>query len=190
VTNEENARLTASLNKNTAKWNEREKEWDKLKKMEREFDYQRNQNINLHQSIESYEARYNELKKYCIKIEAAYNKFVTIKKKSTAESRVFEDNKEEKEIQSKFAELNKKVNDCEINYYKQQIEELQEEKNFVTIYFDRKLREEKDKIYDSKDLNEEEKKQSTASKEREIEKGVADKMEELNNKISKLSKIY
>jgi hypothetical protein len=163
VTSEENVRLTATLNKGTEKWKEREKEWEKLKKMEREFDYQRNQNINLHQSIESYESRYNELKKYCIKIESAYNKFVSSKKKSGKESQLLDD-REEKEIQARFVELNKKVNDCEVNYYKQQIDELQEEKNFVGIYFDRKLREEKDKIHEAKELSEEEKRQSTIAK--------------------------
>lgn len=148
--NEEIAKMTATMSKNVGRWNEREKEWEKLKKMEREFDYQRNQNINLHQSIEAYEHRYNELKKYCIRIESAYNKFVSAKKKSGTESRLMDDDKEEKQIQSKFIELNKKVNDCEINYYKQQIDELQEQKNFLSIYYEKKLREDKDKIFDSK----------------------------------------
>jgi len=41
---------------------------------------------------------------------------------------------------------------------------LAEEKTFVSLYFDRKLREEKDRIADLKDYNEEEKKDMTFQK--------------------------
>lgn len=70
------------------------------------------QNINLRQSIESYESRYNELKRYCQKLEVAYNRFVTAKRRSGTESKIFDDGKEDKEIQEKFMELSRKVNDC------------------------------------------------------------------------------
>lgn len=54
------------------------------------------------------------------------------------------------------------------------------------IYFDRKLRDEKDKIHESKTFTEEEKRAAILAKEQEIERNIAEKMEEINAKILKL----
>lgn len=54
------------------------------------------------------------------------------------------------------------------------------------IYFDRKLRDEKDKIHERKTFTEEEKRAAILAKEQEIERNIAEKMEEINAKILKL----
>jgi hypothetical protein len=63
---------------------------------------------------------------------------------------------------------------------------LNEEKSFAMIYFDRKLRDEKDKIHESKTFTEEEKRAAILAKEQEIERSIAEKMDEINAKIMKL----
>lgn len=71
-----------------------------MRKLEREYEYLKNQSSNLKQSIDGYEARYGDLKKYCLKIEAAYSKFVSKQKKGGFSSGDYE---EDKEIHGKFA---------------------------------------------------------------------------------------
>lgn len=153
----------------SAKIKEWERDLDRLRPMEREYEYLKNQNLTYSKSIESYQSRYNELKKYCIKIEAAYSKFVANKKKNSGliesgKLSIIDDNKQDKEIQEKFIDLSKRMNDCELTYYRQQIQDLNDQKTFIGIYYDRKWREERDKINEAKDMNEQEKKNAIVAK--------------------------
>ena len=71
---------SAQNQKVLTKMKELEKENERLKRLEREYDYLKNQNAAFKQSIDNYEARYNDLKKYCLKIEPAYMKLASNKK--------------------------------------------------------------------------------------------------------------
>ena len=62
------------------------------------------------------------MKNYCLKIDKAYNSYMT-GKKSGLKSSAHDD----KQIEEKFMELNKKVDDCQVSYYKEQIDGLVDE---------------------------------------------------------------
>ena len=53
------------------------------------------------------------------------------------------------------------VNECELSYFQQQIDGLMDEKSFMSSYYDKKMKEEKEKLSeklkDKKDLSEDEK---------------------------------
>ena len=166
---------------------EMEREWDKLKRIEREHEFLARQNQHMKASIESYEDRYNELKKYCIKIEAAYTKFVTVRKQSNEAGRAAQE-EESRKIESQLIELNKKMNDVETSFFKQQLEDLNDEKGFVQNFFDEKFIEEKDKILHSRGLSEREKEQAIQEKEKEYKKGKENKVESIKMRVSQLEK--
>jgi hypothetical protein len=66
---------------------------DRLRKIEREHEYMRNQNAHFKTLVDNYEQKYTELKKYCLKIESAYSKFLTAKKKGSHSDTDFENDK-------------------------------------------------------------------------------------------------
>ena len=73
-----------------------EKEREKLKWLERQHEFMSRQNQHMKTSINSYEDRYSELKKYCTKIEASYTKFVTVRRQANEASRAAQEEESRK----------------------------------------------------------------------------------------------